>query len=30
MSALKALFMRDLRIATRIGGGAMIGVLFFM
>ncbi len=30
MSALKALFMRDIRIATRIGGGAMIGVLFFM
>ncbi len=30
MSALKALFMRDIRIAIRIGGGAMIGVLFFM
>ena len=30
MSALRALFMRDIRIAVRIGGGAMIGVLFFM
>jgi heme exporter protein B len=30
MSALTALFMRDIRIATRIGGGALIGVLFFM
>ena len=30
MTALKALFMRDIRIAIRIGGGAMIGVLFFM
>jgi heme exporter protein B len=30
MSALGALFMRDIRIATRIGGGALIGVLFFM
>lgn len=30
MSALPALFMRDIRIATRIGGGALIGVLFFM
>ena len=30
MSALKALFLRDIRIAIRIGGGAMIGVLFFM
>ena len=30
MSALAALFMRDIRIAVRIGGGAMIGVLFFM
>jgi heme exporter protein B len=30
MSALRALFMRDIRIAIRIGGGAMIGVLFFM
>jgi heme exporter protein B len=30
MSALRALFIRDIRIAIRIGGGAMIGVLFFM
>ncbi|MFN3347848.1 heme exporter protein CcmB [Pseudorhodoplanes sp.] len=30
MSALAALFMRDIRIAVRIGGGALIGVLFFM
>lgn len=30
MSALPALFLRDLRIAVRVGGGAMIGVLFFL
>jgi heme exporter protein B len=30
MSALGALFLRDIRIATRVGGGALIGVLFFM
>jgi heme exporter protein B len=30
MISLGALFMRDIRIAIRIGGGAMIGVLFFM
>jgi len=30
MSALAALFVRDIRIAVRIGGGALIGVLFFM
>jgi heme exporter protein B len=30
MKALTALFLRDLRIAIRIGGGALIGVLFFM
>lgn len=30
MKALGALFMRDLRIAVRVGGGAMIGVLFFL
>jgi heme exporter protein B len=30
MSALSALFVRDLRVAMRIGGGAMIGVLFFL
>ncbi|HWV52518.1 heme exporter protein CcmB [Pseudorhodoplanes sp.] len=30
MSALSSLFLRDIRIAIRVGGGAMIGVLFFM
>lgn len=30
MNALAVLFMRDLRIAVRVGGGAMIGVLFFL
>jgi len=30
MNALPALFLRDLRIAVRVGGGAMIGVLFFL
>lgn len=30
MTALPALFLRDLRIAVRVGGGAMIGVLFFL
>jgi heme exporter protein B len=30
VTALKALFLRDLRIAIRVGGGAMIGVLFFL
>jgi heme exporter protein B len=30
MSALSALFLRDIRIAIRVGGGALIGVLFFM
>lgn len=30
MNALTALFARDLRIAVRVGGGAMIGVLFFL
>jgi heme exporter protein B len=30
MSALSALFKRDIQVAIRIGGGAMIGVLFFM
>lgn len=30
MTALSALFLRDLRVAVRIGGGAMIGVLFFL
>jgi heme exporter protein B len=27
---LAALFLRDLRLAVRIGGGAMIGVVFFL
>src|ERR1700752_2123387 len=30
MSALGALMTRDIRIATRVGGGALIGVLFFL
>ena len=30
MSALTALFLRDMRIAVRIGGGAVMGVLFFL
>jgi heme exporter protein B len=30
MNALAAIFVRDLRIAVRVGGGAMIGVLFFL
>ena len=30
VTALAALFARDARIAIRIGGGAMIGVLFFL
>lgn len=30
MSALSALFLRDIRIAIRVGGGALVGVLFFM
>jgi heme exporter protein B len=30
MTALAALFVRDLRLAIRIGGGALIGVLFFL
>ena len=30
MTALAALFMRDLRLAIRVGGGALIGVLFFL
>ena len=29
MSSIKSLFMRDLRLATRVGGGALVGVLFF-
>jgi len=30
MTALAALFRRDLRLAVRAGGGALIGVLFFL
>jgi heme exporter protein B len=30
MSALRALLLRDMRIAVRIGGGALMGVLFFL
>lgn len=30
MTALRALLVRDMRIAVRIGGGALIGVLFFL
>ena len=30
MSALTALFLRDIRLAIRVGGGAGIGVLFFL
>src|ERR1700757_2571264 len=30
MTALSALVVRDMRIAVRVGGGALIGVLFFV
>jgi heme exporter protein B len=30
MSAFSALLMRDMRVAVRVGGGALIGVLFFL
>ncbi|MGA3308725.1 MAG: heme exporter protein CcmB [Xanthobacteraceae bacterium] len=30
MSALTAVLIRDMRIAVRVGGGALIGVLFFL
>ena len=30
MTALSALILRDIRIALRVGGGALIGVLFFL
>ena len=30
MTALSAIFLRDLRLAVRVGGGALIGVLFFL
>jgi heme exporter protein B len=30
MTALRAILVRDMRLAVRIGGGALIGVLFFL
>jgi heme exporter protein B len=30
MSALAAILVRDMRVAVRVGGGALIGVLFFL
>lgn len=30
MSALVALLLRDMRVAVRVGGGALVGVLFFL
>jgi heme exporter protein B len=30
MTALSAVFVRDMRLAVRVGGGALIGVLFFL
>lgn len=30
MTALAAVFLRDMRIAMRVGGGALMGVLFFL
>jgi heme exporter protein B len=30
LTALRALLVRDMRIAVRVGGGAMMGVLFFL
>ena len=30
MNALGALFVRDMRLAVRVGGGALMGVLFFL
>src|SRR5512144_2096818 len=30
MSALTALLVRDMRLAVRVGGGALMGVLFFL
>ena len=30
MTPLSALLVRDMRIAVRVGGGALIGVLFFL
>ncbi|HYS48720.1 MAG TPA: heme exporter protein CcmB, partial [Xanthobacteraceae bacterium] len=30
MDALAALLVRDMRLAVRVGGGALMGVLFFL
>ena len=30
MSALTALLVRDMRLAVRVGGGALMGALFFL
>ena len=30
MNTLSALLVRDIRLAMRVGGGAVIGVLFFL
>ena len=30
MNALAAILVRDMRIAIRVGGGALMGVLFFL
>jgi hypothetical protein len=30
MTALSALLIRDMRLAVRVGGGALMGVLFFL
>ena len=30
MSPLAAILVRDMRIAIRVGGGALMGVLFFL
>ena len=30
MTALAALLVRDMRLSVRVGGGALIGVLFFL
>src|SRR5437899_9666643 len=30
MNALSALMLRDMRLAVRVGGGALMGVLFFL
>jgi len=30
VTALTAILLRDMRLAVRVGGGALIGVLFFL